>query len=488
MPRTTVKQIFNLRSYAYYRPIPLQFTTNALANQEKFNLVISKVQSGTGRTDNEIFKSLIHDQSCTTIPISDNLISHLLHRFKDDWKSSLAIFKWAESQKGHTPLPNSYAIILDTLGKSKQIEKMMSLLTQTPHHDVTLTSISKVMRRLCGAGKWQKAVKIFDDLNTFGLQKNTESMNLLLDTLCKENKVEQARKIFLELKSCIPPTPHTFNIFIHGWCKVNRVEEAHWTIQEMKGYGFSPSVITYSTIIKSYCQNHNFDNAYKLLDDMKRRNCPPNVITFTIIMCYLTKFGEFKEAMMIPEKMKLFGCVPDTLFYNALIHTLAKSGKVEEAINVFEFEMARFKVVRNTSTCNSMIAMFCHHGMDQKAVNVVKSMGNLENCRPDIQSFHPLLKMWFRTRKVDLWLSDLLDEMVSKYCISLDLSTYTLLIHGLCRVGRCEWAYGLFREMVGKDIIPRYYTCVLLLEEIRKVKNYEGVDFIEGCMKRMKSS
>ncbi|XP_023769758.1 pentatricopeptide repeat-containing protein At3g04130, mitochondrial [Lactuca sativa] len=485
MPRATVKQISILQSHASFS---LQFTTNAPKN---INIIISKVQSGA--TYDEIFQSLMHDQACSTIPISDTLLSHLLHRFKDDWKSALGVFKWAESIKDHTPLPKSYEILLDILGKTKQIEKMMSLVNQIHHHHhhhhhVTLGSITKVMRRLCGVGKWQEAVKIFDDLHTFGLEKNTESMNLLLDTLCKENKVEQARKIFLELKSCIPPTPHTFNIFIHGWCKVKRVDEAHWTIQEMKGYGFSPSVITYSTIIKSYCQDSEFVKVYELLDEMKVHNCPPNVVTFTIIMCYLTKFGEFEEALGIPEKMKSFGCEPDTLFYNSLIHTLAKSGKIQEAIYVFEVEMARFKVSRNTSTFNTMIAMFCHHGKDEEAMNVVKNMGNLGDCKPDIQSFNPLLKMWLRTRKVDLWLSDLLDEMVNKYNLSLDLCTYSLLIHGLCRVNECEWAYGLFKEMIGKDIKPRYYTCALLLEEIKQMKNYDAADFIEGYMKRMKSS
>lgn len=497
-PGPTLKKISILQSYIHNQIIFLPFTTNAITNQqnshtdspENINLIITKVKSGT--TSDQIFQSLNHDQTCNSIPISDNLLSQILNRFKDDWKSALGIFKWAiESQKCHTPLPKSHEIILDILGKTKQIEKMMSQLKRIHHHhrhDVTLGSIAKVMRRLCGAGKWQEAVKLFDELHTFGFEKNHESMNLLLDTLCKENKVEQARKIFLELKSHISPTVHTFNIFIHGWCKVNRVDEAHWTIQEMKGYGFSPSVITYSTIIKSYSQNSNFGKVYELLDEMKGQNCPPNVVTFTIIMCYLTKFGEFEDALGIPEKMKLFGCEPDTRFYNALIHTLAKSGRVQDAINVFEFEMLKFNVPRNTSTFNSMISMFCHHGRDQDAINLLRKMGNFENCKPDIQSFNPLLKIWFKTRNVDLWLGDLLDEMINKYQISLDLCTYTLLIHGLCRVNRCEWAYGFFEEMIGKDITPRYYTCVLLLDEVKKMKNYDAVDCIEGYMKRMKSS
>ncbi|KAI3730854.1 hypothetical protein L1987_62033 [Smallanthus sonchifolius] len=425
MPRITVKKNTVFESYVIYPAVhhrlkSFNFTSNALANQEKYctdsfenvNIVVSKVKAG-GSYD-EIFHSLMQDQACNTIPISHSLVSQLLHRFKDDWKSALGVFKWAESHKTYTPLSDSYETMLDILGKMKQMEKMMSLVEQmNRHHLVTIGGIAKVMRRLCGAGKWEDAVIVFDDLHRFGLEKNTESMNLLLDTLCKENKVEQARKIFLELKSHIPPSAHTFNIFVHSWCKVKRVDEAHWTIQEMKGYGYSPSVITYSTIIKSYCRQSNFSKAYKMLDEMQAQNCPPNVVTFTTIMCYLTKNDDFNEALRIPEKMKLFGCKPDTLFYSTLIHTLAKAGRVQEAVDVFEVKMPSVGVLPNTSSYNTMIAMFCHHGLDQEAINVLKSLQGSQLCRPDIRSFNPLLKMCFRKGKTDVLLGVLVDEIVT---------------------------------------------------------------------------
>ena len=92
-------------------------------------------------------------------------------------------------------------------------------------HLVTLNAVAKVMRWFAGAREWENAVRIFYELETFGLE-NTDSMNLLLDTLCKEKNIEEAREIFLMLKSHIAPDTHTFNIFIHGWCKINRVDEA----------------------------------------------------------------------------------------------------------------------------------------------------------------------------------------------------------------------------------------------------------------------
>ncbi|KAL8218887.1 hypothetical protein R6Q57_022260 [Mikania cordata] len=255
----------------------------------------------------------------------------------------------------------------------------------------------------------------------------------------------------------------------------------------MKGYGYNPSVITYSTVIESYCRHSKFDKAYELLDVMQAQNCPPNVVTFTTILCYLTKNEDFDEALQIPKKMKLFGCKSDTLFYNALIHTLAKSGRIQEAVDVFEDEMPSFGILPNTSTFNSMIAVFCHHGLDQEALNVLKELQSSQLYRPDIQSFSPLLKMCFKKGKTDVLLGNLLDEMINKHHLSFDLSTYTLLIHGLCRANKRGWAYGFFKEMIDKDITPKYHTCSLLLDEIKQNNNYVAADHIEGYMRRMRS-
>ncbi|KAM7487186.1 hypothetical protein LguiB_024670 [Lonicera macranthoides] len=455
--------------------------------QSDLDVLVAKLHSGS--SSDEILQSLLQDQACNSINVSHNLVVKLLHRFKNDWKSALGIFRWAESCPSYKPLPESYNMLVDILGKTKQIERMRTLVEEMrQHHLVTLSTIAKVMRRLAGAGEFDDAIRTFDGLESFGLEKNTESMNLILDTLCKENKVERARSIFLELKSHIPPNAHTFNIFIHGWCKVNRVEEAHWTIQEMKGHGFRPCVISYSTIIQSYCFQCNFQKVYELLDEMQAQGCPPNVVTYTTIMCALTKSEEFEEALQIVERMKLVGCKPDTLFYNALIYMLGRTGQVREALHVFEVEMPKIGVTPSTSTYNSLIAMLCHHAQEEKALNVLSDMDGSPYCAPDVQSYHPLLKLCFRTGKTDGLLCKLLHGMVNTHHISLDLSTYTLLIHGLCRANKCEWAYLLFKDMIGQEIRPRYQTCRLLLDGIKQKNLYDAAEQVEEFMKQMKSS
>lgn len=456
-----------------------------IGKKHDIDVIIYKVLAA--QSESEVFQSLVHDIECNKIQITHSLVTRLLHRFQDDWKSAIGVFRWLETCPGYRPLPEQYEKMVDILGKMKQMEKMKTLVEEIcVNHLVSLNTIAKMMRRLAGAGEWKEAVKIFDELEKFGLEKNTESMNILLDTLCKEHKVEQARALFLELKSHIAPNANTYNIFIHGWCKIKRVEEAQWTIEEMKGNGFRPCVISYSTIIQFYCSQSKFYRVYELLDEMEEQGCPPNVVTFTTIMHSFTKSGYIDEALQIAEKMKEAGCKPDTQFCNALIHTLGRAGHIKEALNVFTKEMPDDRINPNTSTFNSMIAMFCHHKQEQRALEYLRILKQSPYCKPDVQSFYPLLKLYFRDGKTCKCLN-LLDDMVKNHHLCLDLATYTLLIHGFCRGNEYERAYQLFNEMIGQNIKPRYVTCSLLLKEITKKNMYDKAEMIEDFMKKIKS-
>ncbi|XP_010269891.1 PREDICTED: pentatricopeptide repeat-containing protein At3g04130, mitochondrial isoform X2 [Nelumbo nucifera] len=448
--------------------------------------VVNKVRVGSN--ENEFLQYLLQDQSCCSIQLSDQLVDKLLNIFEDDWRSALGLFRWAGSRPTYKHSPEVYNKMVDILGKMKQMDRMW-LLVEEMHKEcvITLTTMAKVMRRLAGAGRWEDAMRAFDRLDSFGLEKNTESMNLLLDTLCKENNVELAREAFLKLKSHITPNSHTFNIFIHGWCKANKVDEAHWTIQEMKGHGCHPCVISYSTIILAFCRQSNFRKVYEILDEMEAQGCPPNIVTYTTIMYSLAKSDEFDEALQIHKRMKSVGCKPDTLFYNALIYILGRAGQVQDAVRVFEVDMPMNGVLPNSSTYNTMISMFCHHSEEQNALNILKQMEMSATCKPDLQTYSPLIKMCFKTGRTDGLLSNLLNDIVNKHHLSIDLSIYTLMIHGLCRANKCEWAYLIFEEMRSKEIIPRYQTCCLLLDEVKQKNMYGAADMIEAVMKQIKT-
>ncbi|XP_068635835.1 pentatricopeptide repeat-containing protein At3g04130, mitochondrial-like [Aristolochia californica] len=462
----------------------------SLEENDSINKILSVIPKfHCEANEDKVLQSLLRNEVCCRIQPSKHLVSDLLKRFEDDWKSALGFFRWAASQPAYDHSAAAYDKMIDILGKMKRIDKMWQLVDEMRGNGlITLNTVAKIMRRLAGAGRWEEAIKTFDDLELLGVRKDVESMNILLDTLCKEKKVQRAREVFLELKVHIPPNAYTFTIFIHGWCKVRRIDEAQWTVLEMKGHGFRPCVIAYSTIVQAYCDQFNFRKVYDLLDEMQAEGCPPNVVTYTSIMHSLAKSEEIEEALQIFERMKAVQCKPDTHFYNSLIYILGKAGQVSKAVRIFEDEMCNNGVFPTVSTYNTLISIFCHHSQLENAFEVLNEMESSVSCEPDLLTYHPLLKLCLRTGQTKDKLRKLLDDMVNKHHICLDLGTYTLLIHGLCHVGECEWAYFLFCEMISKDITPRYKTCNLLLEAVEKKNMYDAVENIKTCVKQMKNN
>lgn len=461
-----------------------QVQSTYLTRESDLDLIVRRVRVGS--SVDEVFRVLKEDDRCNAVVVSQTLVDKLLHRFRDDWKSALGVFRWAGSFSGNEHTLEAYSMVVDILGKARQMDQMRALLDEMSKHCcVTTNTVAKVMRRFAGAGQWKDAVRLFDELESFGLKKNTETMNILLDTLCKENRVEQAREIFLDLKPYIAPNAHTFNIFIHGWCKINRVDEADWTIQEMKGHGCAPSVISYSTIIQFYCRQYNFNKIYELLDKMKAQGCPPNRVTYTTVMSYLTKSQLFEEAIQIAERMKMDGCKPDVYFFNAYIHTLRQSGQVQEALHAFEVELPSNGLTPNTSTYNTMIAMFCQYGQIESALNLMTKMENTEHCKPDLQTFYPLLKYYFKTGRSESSISQMLNDMVNKHHLSFDVSIYTLLVHGFCKLKKFSEAYCLFEEMIDKEMKPKSMTCHLLLDQVKQTNMYDAAAKIEDILKKL---
>ncbi|XP_020519884.1 pentatricopeptide repeat-containing protein At3g04130, mitochondrial isoform X2 [Amborella trichopoda] len=419
------------------------------------------------------------------VKVSETLVNKVLRRYNDDWISALNFFRWASKQVGFVNSTETYDMMVDILGKMKQFDKMWDIVEEMRKIGglISLSTVSKMMRRLSGAGKWKDTIDVFYGIESLGLRKDTSSMNVVLDTLCKERNVERARDLFLVLGREIPPNAHTFNVLIHGWCKAKRLEEAEWTMREMKGYGFNPCVISYTSLVEAYCSLHDFQNVEALLNEMEAKGCPPSVVTYTVVMHAFGKAKETQEALRIYERMKKSGCTPDALFYNSLIFILGKAGRLRDARTIFE-EMPNNGITPSLTTYNTLISVICEHSQEEEALEVLREMKE-SSCKPDIRTYTPLLKMFCKKGRMKV-LEYLLHDMIRKD-ISLDLGTFSLLVHGLCRASKLDGACLFFEEMVIRGLVPKYNTFRILREELDRMNMRKEKERIEQLMNRAES-
>ncbi|KAJ3699959.1 hypothetical protein LUZ61_003664 [Rhynchospora tenuis] len=418
-----------------------------------------------------------------SINVSDGLVKKVLCRFSNDWMRAFGFFMWARAgmQPGYDLSPELYNTMVDILGKFKQFDLMWGLIGEMAKIGglVSLETMKKAMRRLAGAGWWIETINAFEEIERFGVKRDTMAMNALLDTLCKERSVRRAHEVFVEMKGKIPPDGTTFNCLIHGWCKARKLDRVHETLKEMRELGFAPCVITYTSLIEAYCLVKNFAMVISILEEMQKEGCAPNVITYTIIIHTLGKANQTKEALRIYKKMKTDGIVPDTSCYNSLIYTLGRAGGLKDAYNLFD-EMHKKKIVPDVNTYNTLISITCDHGEITNALKLLAKMSEENLCKPETRTYFPILKFCCKMGWVKIILF-LLGHMF-KRDISLDLGTYTLLINRLCRNGYLVQSCMFFEEMVLKGLIPKKDTYNMLIESLERKKMDEAKTKVEELM------
>lgn len=414
--------------------------------------------------------------------VSEYFVDRILKRFSDDWISALGFFLWTGAQMGYNHSPDSYDMMVDILGKSKQFDTMWILVEEMNQLGglISLSTMTKVIRRLAGAARWKDAIRAFHDMEHFGTKKDTMAMNILLDSLCKERSVMRARDAFLDLRRDIPPNSTSFNILIHGWCKARKLKEAWQLLEEMKEFSFKPCVITYTSLIEAYCMDKDFLKVEDVLSEMRAQGCPPNVITYTIIMHSFGKANDTRAAFSVFEQMKGDGCLPDTSVYNSLIYILARAGQLREAFGVYD-EMNEKGISPNVTTFNTLIKAACCHSQEENALKFLVKMDE-SSCTPDLKTYSPLLKLscWRKWTRVVLYL---VGHMFRRD-VCLDLGTYTLLVRGLCRVGKLKHACIFYEEMVLKGFVPKSQLNVMLLGLLNR-KNMDAAKLrVEKLMLR----
>ncbi|XP_021720033.1 pentatricopeptide repeat-containing protein At3g22670, mitochondrial-like [Chenopodium quinoa] len=417
---------------------------------------------------------------CGQIDLSESLVEKILQRFRNDWVPAFGFFKWAKDQTGFMPTDKCYNMMVDILGMSRKFELMWELVDEMHKLGglVSIVTMSRVMRRLSKAGKYDDAVETFKKFEHYGMIKDTTALHIIMDTLVKEKNVERAQEVFLEFKDEIALNCRTFNILIHGWCKARKHNEARKIMEVMEKHGCLPDVASYTCFVESYCQEKDFRKVDEILNEMQQKGCPPNVVTYTIFMLALGKAKEINESLEIYQKMMQNGCVPDSSFYSALIFILSNSGRFKDACDLFN-DMPKQNVAPDVLTYNTMISSACAHSKEEYAFELLKEMEE-KSCRPNLQTFIPLLKMCCVQKRMKV-LKYLLDYMFLKN-ISVDFSTYCLLVDRLCKSGKLEHACSFVELIILKGMVPKDNTYQLLMEKLEQKGMVKAKQQIESLM------
>ncbi|KAH8495733.1 hypothetical protein H0E87_018790 [Populus deltoides] len=329
-------------------PSPLLFEPQ-VSNADKLSEILKKRYS----SEAAVVKALNE----SGIDATNELVSQILMRFDSHCVVAFGVFIWAKNQTSYVHTPELYDYMIDILGKFKKFSLMWNLVEQMKGLNgyVSLATASKVMRRLAKARKYKDAIDVFRGIEKYGVSKDREALNVLMDALVKEGDVEDAHSAFLEFKDCITLDCSSFNILIHGYCKARmfvvarkimeemekhgqsgRIKDAWDVFEDMEKQGVCRNLWVYNTMISSACAHSQGGSALKLLERMEGDSCKPDVKTYAPLLKMCCRRKSVKLLKFLLSHMFKNNVSVDLGTYTLLVNEFCRNGKLEHACFYFQ--------------------------------------------------------------------------------------------------------------------------------------------------------
>jgi len=385
---------------------------------------------------------------------------------------------------------------IKTFAKVGLLDEAVSLFKSIPQFNCVnkTNSFNTLLQIMVNETKLEAAHRLFLE-SSYGweVKSRIQSLNLLMDALCRKSRSDLALHIFLEMNNlgCCP-NRESHRILMEGLCQDGRLNEAthllysmFWRISQ-KGSG--EDIVIYRTLLDALCDDGQVERAVEILSKILRKGLKapsrfchhldlnrcstveamegtkrminealvrggiPSLASYNAMAIDLYNEGKIDEANKMLAEMRERGFRPSYLIYEAKVGASCRGGNADEAVKVIEEQMVKDNCVPNAKVYNIALRGLCNESKSAHAVGYLKNMAHQVGCIADKETYGILVDGLCRERRY-LEASKVLEEMLIKsYWPCVD--TYNILIRGLCSVGRQYEAGMWLEEMISQGMQP----------------------------------
>ncbi|KAK4738840.1 hypothetical protein R3W88_002537 [Solanum pinnatisectum] len=152
-------------------------------------------------------------------------------------------------------------------------------------------------------GQFTTASRIMKRMIDDGFLPNVVTYGALIHAYCLAGNLDEAMKIFQNMSSAInvPPNTVIYNILIDTLCKSDKVEAAISLLGEMKDKGVRPNTKTYNALFKGLHERNWVEKTFEIMDQMTENACNPDYITMEVLTPWLSDIGETEKLRSFVE-------------------------------------------------------------------------------------------------------------------------------------------------------------------------------------------
>ncbi|CAA2999364.1 pentatricopeptide repeat-containing At5g43820 [Olea europaea subsp. europaea] len=395
--------------------------------------------------------------SSVGVEVSMDVFSEVVNRGNLCGEAMVMFFDWAIEQPN---IPNdicTYHIILKALGRRKFFMYMMEILNDMRAKEVNPNpkTLFIVLDSYVRARQVSKAIKIFGDLEKYGLKVNVETLNVILQCLCQRSFVGTASSLFNRMKEKVQPDSETYNIIIGGWSKFGRVSEVEKFLKVMVNDGVEHDCVTYSYILEGLGRSGRVDNAVKIFEYFEEKRTMLSTGVYNAMVFNFIAVGDIDEGLKYYKRMLSNNYEPNMDTYARIIAAFLKVKRVSDAIELFDEMLAR-GIIPTAGTLTTFIEPLCGYGPPHAALMIYNKARKV-GCRISLTAYKLLLMRLSRFGKCGMLLNIWEEMQESGY--SCDVQAYEYVINGLCNTGQLETAVLVMEESLHKGFFPCKLIC-----------------------------
>ncbi|XP_061357232.1 pentatricopeptide repeat-containing protein At2g35030, mitochondrial [Gastrolobium bilobum] len=303
-------------------------------------------------------------------------------------------------------------------------------LTSTISLHLEMKRCNFFISRLCKEGKIDDARKLFDEM----AERDIGLWTTMISGYIKCGMIKEARKLFdrLDAKKNVV----IWTAMVSGYIKFNQIKEAERLFYEMP----LRNVVSWNTMIDGYARN----GQTQLALDLFRRMPDRNVVSWNTIITALAQCGRMEEAQWLFNQMQ----ERDVVSWTTMVAGLSKNGRIDDARALFDR-----MPVRNVVSWNAMITGYAQNRRLDEALELFERMPER-----DMPSWNTMITGFIQNGDLNR-AERLFDGMPEKNVI-----TWTAMMTGYVQHGLSEEALKIFNKMLYNDgLKPNTGTFVTVL-------------------------
>ncbi|EOA31849.1 hypothetical protein CARUB_v10015076mg [Capsella rubella] len=200
-----------------------------------------------------------------------------------------------------------------------------------------------------------------------------------------------------------------------------------------------------------------------------------NYPCYSSLLMSLAKLDLGFLAYVTFRRMEADGFVVGMIDYRTIINALCKNG-FTDAAEMFLCKFLKIGFLLDSHICTSLLLGFCRGLNIRDALTVFDVMSREGNCAPNSVSYSILIHGMCEVGRLEEAFG-LKDQMGEKGCHP-STRTYTVLIKALCDRGLIDGAFSMFDEMTARGCKPNAHTYTVLIDGLcrdGKIKEANGV-------------